>query len=84
MIISRTNQHSHFFFFLSSLFWLAAPKDTLPVVALLAVRAWGAGAFWAVLVGTAYYFDFLPPAITQAISLKNYLMLWPVLAETSI
>ena len=30
------------------------------------------------------YLDFLPPAITQAISLKNYLMLWPVLAETSI
>ena len=25
---------------------------------------------------------FLPPAITQASSLKNYFMLWPVLADT--
>ena len=82
--MNRSDQHSHFFFFLSSLLCEAAPRDTLFEDALLGGRTWGAWAFWAVLEGADSYLDFLPPAITQAISLKNYLILWPVLAETSM
>ena len=76
----QMDQHSHFFFGLCYFAPFAPSKEML---------FWGTGlAGWAslfVLVfGAGYSFVFLVPAMTQAIYLKNYLILLPVFAETSI
>lgn len=50
------------------------------VASSIGFLAWGA---WLFLESDAYSFDFLPPAITLASSLKNYFIFIPVLADTS-
>lgn len=78
-LILKNQQHPFFFGSLFPLLWVCAFKLIL---------FWGGAGFfgcgWAVFVGVYCLFLFPYPAITKANSLKNYLTLCPVFADTYI
>lgn len=77
----RYNQQ-HFFFFFSSPIFPALFRFTVPPLDFIGWLLATGLLFVSCFFVWGYYLVFLPPAITNASSRKNYLTLWPVFAET--